>query len=124
MRRAVAAEAGAVAQYDVAVARGESAEGLKMIRTAALYTPGILLNHSQILAQRVARPTLILHADDAAAEKVAEGDKVSVGAGGRTMMVTVHVNGRTPPGLALLCGVPYWPGTAVAEIYKHSTYES
>jgi anaerobic selenocysteine-containing dehydrogenase len=93
-----------------------------MMRTAALYTPGTLLNHSQILGQRIAHPTLTLHAQDAAAEKVAEGDKVSVGAGGRTVMATVHVNGSTPPGLALLRGVPYWPGTAVAEVYKHSSY--
>jgi NADH-quinone oxidoreductase subunit G len=121
---ATTAEAGTVERYDVAATAGETAAGLKMIRTAALYTPGTLLNHSQILAQRVAQPTLTLHADDAAAEKVAEGDKVSVGSGGRTMMVTVHVNGSTPQGLALLRGVPYWPGTAVAEIYKHSTYES
>jgi NADH-quinone oxidoreductase subunit G len=119
---AVAAEAGPVERYDVAAAAGETAGGLKMMRTAALYTPGTLLNRSQILAQRIAQPTLTLHAQDAAAEKVAEGDKVSVGAGGRTVMVTVHVNGSTPPGLALLRGVPYWPGTAVAEIYKHSSY--
>jgi NADH-quinone oxidoreductase subunit G len=119
---AATAETGPVERYDVASVAGETAGGLKMIRTAALYTPGTLLSHSKILVQRIAQPTLILHADDAAAEKVVDGDKVSVGVGGRTVMVTVHVNGSTAPGLALLRGVPYWPGTVTAEIYKHSSY--
>jgi anaerobic selenocysteine-containing dehydrogenase len=94
-----------------------------MMRAASLYTPGTLINHSQVLAQRIAQPTITLHTDDAAAEKVAEGDKISVGVNGKTVHVTVHVNGSTPAGLALIQGVSYWPGTAIAEIYKHSSYE-
>ena len=119
---AVVAEAGAVERYDVAKMAEETAVGLKMMRTAALYTPGTLLNHSSILSLRMVKPTILLHEDDAAAENMEEGEKVSVGVNGKTVLATVHINGRTPQGLALLKGVSYWPGTAVAEIYKHSTY--
>jgi NADH-quinone oxidoreductase subunit G len=120
---AVTAENGSVAQFDVPTTDAETAVGLKMMRAASLYTPGTLINHSQVLAQRIAQPTITLHTDDAAAEKVAEGDKISVGVNGKTVHVTVHVNGSTPAGLALIQGVSYWPGTAIAEIYKHSSYE-
>ncbi|MCB8946095.1 MAG: NADH-quinone oxidoreductase subunit NuoG [Ardenticatenaceae bacterium] len=118
----VTAESGTVEKYDVLAAEGAAVDGLKLMRTAALYTPGTLINHSSILSHRIVQPTIILHADDAAAENMQEGEKVSVGVNGKTVLVTVHINGSTPKGLALLRGVTYWPGTAVAEIYKHSTY--
>ena len=63
-------------------------------------------------------PTILLHADDAVAANMQEGEKVSVGVSGKTVLAAVHINGNTPPGLALLRGVAYWPGTAVAEIYQ------
>ncbi len=119
---AVTAESDSVERYEVATTDGETAVGLKMIRAAALYTPGTLLNHSSILAQRMVQPTVTLHVEDAGAAQVQEGEKVSVGASGKTVLATVHINGSVPQGLALLQGVAFWPGTAVAEIYKHSTY--
>ncbi len=66
---------------------------------------------------------MILHVEDAQAQAVEEGDKISVGFNGQTIQVEVHINGVAPQGLALLRGVPYVSGTAVAEIYKHSSYE-
>jgi NADH-quinone oxidoreductase subunit G len=115
---ATTAEAGDIDNFDVSVGEQKRIDGLQMIRTAALYTPGTLINHSAVLAHRLAQPTLTLHATDAQAQQLAEGDMVSVSMGRAMTQATVHINGAAPQGLALLSGVRHMPGTTVAKIYK------
>jgi anaerobic selenocysteine-containing dehydrogenase len=97
-----------------------SADGLEIIHMAALYTPGILVDHSTLLDDRKAKPTLSLHGEDAAEWAVVDGDVVSVMVGETAVLAQAHVNGNTQPGLGLLSGVKKWSGTAVAEIEKSS----
>lgn len=112
---AVAAEAGEVAHFDAPEESGETADGLKLVRVAALYTPGTLICQSAVLAPRMARPTLFLHAEDAAERQVTDGEMLAVRAGGKTHRAQARVSEATPAGLALLRGAPYVPGTAVVE---------
>ncbi|MEM7333074.1 MAG: NADH-quinone oxidoreductase subunit NuoG [Chloroflexota bacterium] len=107
-----AAESGEVAQYEMDVDL-LSEDGLKIVRTAALYTPGSLNQHSEMLAPRIAEAVLSLNESDA--DGVSDGDSVSVTVNGRSYEATAHVNGYAPSGLAFLRGVPYFAGTAVVE---------
>ncbi|MCB8920804.1 MAG: NADH-quinone oxidoreductase subunit NuoG [Ardenticatenaceae bacterium] len=92
--------------------------GLTLVRAAALYTPGTLNRCSSVLAPRLAQPTVLLHATDAAALKLADGDRATVELNGAAVQAAVHVNGATPAGVAVIRGVAYQPGTAVAHISK------
>lgn len=107
-----AAETGEVAQYEVDVAI-TPANGLKLVRTAALYTPGSLNQHSDVLSPRMAHQILSLNEADA--NGIADGDAVVVRVNGRSFEAEAHVNGVAPAGLALLSGVPFMAGTAVVE---------
>ncbi|HEX6383171.1 MAG TPA: molybdopterin-dependent oxidoreductase, partial [Anaerolineae bacterium] len=117
----VAAETEAVEQFDVPTLPAEEREGVQLVRTAALYTPGTLINHTELLEPRLARPTVFLHPGDAQTLQVADGDIVTVRANDglpspMAVRARAHVNGVVPAGLALLRGVPYRPGTMTAEI--------
>jgi NADH-quinone oxidoreductase subunit G len=112
------AESGDVAQFDVPDIATGSVDGLQLVRTAALYTSGTLINHSNVLAPRMAQPTLSLHADDAATLRIADGNRVNVTVADMNITAQVHVNGNAPAGVALLCGVPYQAGAAKFEISK------
>ena len=119
----VAAEKGDVEHFDVAhldaVAISEAkADGLEIIHKTALYTPGMLVNQSEILADRLEKPTLWLHTDDAAQLEIADGDAVTVTVGETAVAANAKINGTAPAGLGLLSGVSKWSGTAVAEIEK------
>ncbi len=112
---ASAAESGDAVAYDVAETAVHVNDGLALIRTAALYTPGTLISQSDVLADRLAQPTISLNAQDAAQMELAEGDLIDVNVAGDTIAALVHIN-NTPAGLMLLSGVPYVAGTAVAQI--------
>lgn len=112
------AETGEVTRFDVPDVKSGTKNGLQLVRTAALYTPGTLLNQSDVLAPRMAQPTLSLHADDAASLDVANGNQVNITVAAMSVTAQVHVNGNAPAGLALLRGVPYQAGTTNFEISK------
>lgn len=113
-----AAEKGEVAHFDVPAISEAQSDDLEIIHMAALYTPGILVNHSEILDDRKAEPTLWLQTVDAAELEVADGDAVTVMVGGESVGAKAHVNGKSQLGLGLLSGVRKWSGTAVADIEK------
>jgi NADH-quinone oxidoreductase subunit G len=112
---AAAAEAGAVDSFTVADTQTTAAGSIQLVRAAALYTPGILINHAPVLADRLAQPTLYVNEADAGSLAVDEGDVITVNG---ITAVTVHVNGRAPQGVAVIQGVPYLPGTSEIEIVK------
>ena len=93
------AETGEVAQFDVPDVAAGAKDGLQLVRTAALYTGGTLLNQSDVLAPRMAQPTLSLHVDDAQTLNVADGDKVNITVADMSVAAQVHVNGNAPAGL-------------------------
>jgi NADH-quinone oxidoreductase subunit G len=120
---AATAEKGAVAHFDAPVLKNARQDGLSVMWTAVLYAPGVLVDHSPVIAPRKAAPSLALHADDAAQLSIADGDLVEVMVDGTAVQLTAHVNGSAPAGLALVSGVNWWPGTAVADIKKVDSWE-
>ncbi|HID54246.1 MAG TPA: hypothetical protein EYP41_19680, partial [Anaerolineae bacterium] len=107
---AAAAETEEVGLFEVADGDTAVTTNLPLVRIAALYTPGTLINHTAMLADRLAVPTLHLHADDAQIISLQDGDETVIQVNGRSLSVQVCVNGHTTAGLALLSGVPYFPG--------------
>ncbi|MFN2136482.1 MAG: molybdopterin oxidoreductase family protein, partial [Candidatus Promineifilaceae bacterium] len=92
--------------------------GLKLVRIAALYSPGTLIDHSEVMVPRIARPTLILNSVDAAELGLSEGDHAAIVVNGLDCAAAVAIVDMITPGLALLRGVPYFPGLAEATIEK------
>ena len=98
-------------------------DNLQVVRIAALFTAGTLINRSEVIAPRIARPTLILSSDDAADLGLAEGDHASIIIAGREFRTYVAVVDLVAPGLALLRGVPYFSGLIDAQINKFELVE-
>lgn len=118
MQWAVAAESGEVELYEVEDTAVADLDGMALVRTAALYTPGTLINHTELLAPRMAHPTLVVNKNDAAVLHLANEDSVGVELGSKTVTVKVHLNKQAPEGVALLRGVPYQAGTAELKLTK------
>ncbi len=89
-----------------------------VIRAAALFTPGTLITHSEVLQPRLARPTLHLHASDAARLNLSTGDPVVVHLKNGELEVAAQVNYDGPKGVAVVVGVPFKAGLLEAKIEK------
>ncbi len=113
---ASAAESGEVTSLDIPDAKSSKVSGIATIRTAALYTNGSLLQHSELLEPRMATPRIMINEADA--NGIATGDEVQVRVNGETMTLQAYVNGVAPQGVALLNGVPHVAGVIDAEITK------
>ncbi len=118
MQWAAGAESAPVEHYDVGDVRSEAPDGLAVVRTAALYTPGTLINHTELLKPRMAQPTLSINENDAAARQLTGVETVTVAVNGEATVVRLHVNGRAPEGVALLSGVPYQAGLAELKVIE------
>ncbi len=119
-----AGEPGSIEQFEVGdQTDAEAVERLQVVRIAALFTAGTLINHSEVIAPRIARPTLILNSEDAAEMGFSEGDHASVMVNGREFRTYVAVVDVVDPGLALLRGVPYFSGLVEAQINKFEIVE-
>lgn len=114
---AAAAESAEVAAFDVPDMAVTTYDSLTAIRTAALYTPGTIINQSDVLAPRLAQPTATFNPADAN-PSIAAGDWVQVMVGETAVTAQAHISDKTPIGLVLLRGVPYFARTAVAQISK------
>ena len=101
-----AAETGEVAVFELPVEAplDLSGGGFRIMRIPALYTPGTLINHTDLLARRMARPTLYLNPNDAV--NFATGEPLAVTVGGETFDVEAAVSESVPSGLGLMGGVP------------------
>ncbi len=101
-----AAEAGEPPSYEPAVEApvGLTGDGFRVMRIPALYTSGTLINHTDLLDGRIARPTLYLSPADAAL--YSEGEAVSVTVAGEEFAVVVAVGESAPAGVGLLGGIP------------------
>ncbi|MEM8857199.1 MAG: NADH-quinone oxidoreductase subunit NuoG [Chloroflexota bacterium] len=113
---ATAAESSEVAAFDIPDLKSSKVSGIATVRTAALYTNGSLLQHSELLEPRMAQPRIMINENDA--NGIATGDEVRVKVKGETMTLTAYVNGVAPQGVALLNGVPHMAGVIDAEITK------
>jgi NADH-quinone oxidoreductase subunit G len=93
-------------------------DGLRVVRVAALYTPGTLLNQSPILASRFALPILFLNLVDAHQLGLSAEDQVTFQINGRSIAAAVKISSQTPEGVALLRGVPFMPVTSGVHVTK------
>jgi NADH-quinone oxidoreductase subunit G len=96
---------------------------LHVVRVAALYTPGTLINHTAVLDSHLAQPTLLLNSVEADKLGLMTGDWTAVTVRGQGFGAGVIIDDELAPGLALLRGVPYFPGMATAEINKIEALE-
>lgn len=78
--------------------------GFRIMRIPMLYTAGTLINHTELLADRMARPTLHLNPLDAV--NFVDGELLTVTVGGETHDVEAAVSEMVPTGLGLLAGIP------------------
>ena len=115
---AASAESDSVAAFDVPDTAVTVLEGITVIHAAALYTPGTIINQSDVLAPRLAQPTAIFNLADAVNLALASGDMIQVLMGETAVTVQTTMSDKLPAGLVLLRGVPYFAGTAVAQISK------
>ncbi len=118
MQWAVTAESAAVDLFEVNDVAENAPKGVALVRTAALFTPGTLINHTDLLKQRMAKPTLYVNQNDAATLPVIDQETVSVEVNGKAVTARVSVNGRTPEGVALLRGVPYQAGLTELKVIE------
>ncbi len=118
MQWAAEAESGSVDHFEVDIdhVNSEVPGGMIVVRTAALYTPGTLINHTALLAPRMAQPTLTMNKDDAAVRQLSDAETVTIAVHGKSTNVKLQINGRAPEGVALLSGVPYQAGLAELKI--------
>ncbi|MCI0396204.1 MAG: molybdopterin-dependent oxidoreductase, partial [Chloroflexi bacterium] len=101
----VAAESDPVALFPIPETPAQKMDGLAVVPIAALYQPGTLITFTDLVARRMARPTLYLEAGDAGRLALAGGDAIPLQVNGQTVQAEVQVNGLAPAGVALLSGV-------------------
>ncbi len=118
---ACVAESATVERFDVAEQPVIVRDGLQLVRVAALYTSGTLIEQSPVLHHRMARPTIQLAHADATALGLADDDRAEVTVNSVTYETAVRVNEQVPAGLVLLSGVPYIAGLTTAQIRKLET---
>jgi NADH-quinone oxidoreductase subunit G len=113
-----AAESGPVERFSVPDNLGREVGWPAVVWTAALYNPGSLISHTDLLAGRMARPTVYLSSADAGLMAVEDGETVALNVDGSLIEVQAQVSDGTPDGLALVRGVPAFSPQAAAEITK------
>ncbi len=102
--------------FDLPPLTGAPAQGLTLIWAPAVYQPGSLLRHSTLLVERMPRPALRLHPDNAAALGVIDGATITLYLPGWRQPVAAVVDPATPPGVGLVQGVAFRTGLAQAEL--------
>jgi NADH-quinone oxidoreductase subunit G len=121
---ATAAETGEVEPYITVpeMSPEPTAGELLVVVTPMLYAPGTLIQHTKLLAGRIARPALFLHAADAEQLALVEGDSLAVRLNGAEVEAIAHVNGAARQGMAFLSGVPsQFAGPASPAILRRVT---
>jgi anaerobic selenocysteine-containing dehydrogenase len=83
---------------------------------AALYQSGTLVDKSEVISSRVARPVVFIHAEDAARLSVSDGDAVTLRVNGMAVEGQAYVNGHTAAGTVLLRGTKAVPGNGLIAI--------
>jgi predicted molibdopterin-dependent oxidoreductase YjgC len=111
-------ETGAVGAYDIPEPDEEVRQGFLVIPTVTLYRSGTLINHSNLINGRVVKPTLALHADDAAQRSFADGDEVSIKANGTEIKARVAISMLSTTGAAFLSGASMLKSVLQAELAK------
>lgn len=103
---AVATEAGEIEPLAVPAEQplAGNDNGLYLLTAPMLYSAGTLIQHTTLLEERMARPTLVLNAADAGQLAIADDDVVTVAVDGVDVEAVTHVNGAAPQGVALLHG--------------------
>jgi NADH-quinone oxidoreductase subunit G len=94
-------------------------DGLAVVEARTLYRPGILIARTKLLAERIVKPSLLLHPDDAAALQIENGDVVSARIGDRQGELQADVSADWgTPGLAVVRAVDLAPGLVQIEIIE------
>jgi NADH-quinone oxidoreductase subunit G len=112
----VAAESGPVDPYEIPALPEQVGNEVVAVQTAALYNPDILVDKSDVIASRVARPTVFIHDEDARSLSIADGDVVTLQLAGAVVEGWAHVNGLAPAGTILLRGTKAVPDKGLISV--------
>lgn len=115
---AAASENEAVERFAIPEIPGRESGELAVVWTAALYNPGSLISQTDLLANRMARPTVFLSTVDAEQMAIDDGEMIVLQIAGSLVEAHARVDDGTTAGLALVQGVPFFPPQAAVEIYK------
>jgi NADH-quinone oxidoreductase subunit G len=113
---AVTAESESIEGYEIPETPDTGSAELVAVQTAALYQSGPLVDQSEVIASRVARPVVFIHADDAARLSVSDGDTVTMRVNGLPVEGQAHVNGHAAAGTILLRGTKIVPGNGLIAV--------
>jgi NADH-quinone oxidoreductase subunit G len=95
----------------------ESGDALPAIEARALYRPGILIAHTELLHERMARPSLLLHPEDAGALGISSGDLVTARLDDLDRELIAEVSAEWGmQGLTVVRAVDLPPGRAMLEV--------
>jgi NADH-quinone oxidoreductase subunit G len=108
-----AAETGPVPMFELPDLDVSGLRGFPVVRTAALYNSGALIERTELIKLRIAKPTLYLNSTDARRLQIAAGDALTLPGRGRELQVTAAISEAVPAGMALVRGVPYREGLIV-----------
>jgi predicted molibdopterin-dependent oxidoreductase YjgC len=113
-----AAEKSTVEPFDLPDIVEAEPELPAVVGTVALYAHGSLVDKSEIIAPRVAEPTIFINTSDAAELDIADGDHLSLNIGGDVVDARARVDGQAPERLTLLHGAGLKGKPAKLEIIK------
>ncbi|MFZ0547245.1 MAG: molybdopterin-dependent oxidoreductase, partial [Candidatus Promineifilaceae bacterium] len=111
-----AAESGPVELYEIPETPVAEGAELVAVQTAALYQPGTLVDKSEVIASRVARPMVFIHTEDAERLSVSDGDTVTLQVNGTAVEGQAYVDGQTAAGTILLRGTKSIPGSGLIAV--------
>jgi NADH-quinone oxidoreductase subunit G len=113
---ATAAESGPVDPYEIPAIPEPAGNEVVAVQIAALYNPDILVDKSEVIASRVARPAVFIHSEDARSLSIANGDIVTVQVDGAVVEGRAHVNGQATAGTILLRGTKAVPDQGLISV--------
>jgi predicted molibdopterin-dependent oxidoreductase YjgC len=113
---AVTAESNPIEPYDIPDTSRKTESKLTAVQIPALYQPGTLVNKSDVIASRIARPVVFIPLADAERLSISDGATVSLQLNGMTVEGSVYVNGFAPAGTIMLRGTKAVPGNGLIAV--------
>ena len=89
---------------------------LVAIQMPALYQSGNLVDKSEVISPRIARPVIFVNMKDAERLSISDGDVVTLQLNGMVVEGSAYVNGHGPAGTIMLRGIRTVPGNGLIAV--------
>jgi len=113
---AVSAESETVEPYEITGTAESAKSDLRAVQIPALYQSGTLVDKSEVIASRVARPVVFIHMEDAERLSITDGDTVTLQLNGTAIEGSAYINGHGPAGTIMLRGTKAVPGNGLIAV--------